>query len=1120
MTLMTNNRSREPYLDFSAPAEVVRVVVEGERLNAGHLFNPAFATETALIDPLPHQRLAVYDHMLPQARLRFLLADDAGAGKTIMAGLYIREMLTRRLVRRVLIVPPAGLVGNWEREMRTLFSLPFRVVVGSEARNGNPFLGSESNLLVVSVDTLAGERMFGRLQESSVEPYDLVIFDEAHKLAADREPDFSIRKTDRYRLAEALSGIVGDDERWQLPWSAHHLLLLTATPHMGKDYPYYCLWRLLEPEALATYDAFHAYPADARRRHFIRRVKEEMIGFDERQLYPERISDTLSYELTQGDRSEQQLYDETTSYIETYYNRARILNRSAARFAMSIFQRRLASSTFALFLSLKRREEKLSRLIEDIESGRLTFEELHARQRRLPANDTLDQKTADEESPEDDREENEVVEDEGLGGVVATSLTELKAEHAQVQRLHQLAEVVYKRGDESKFEKLREVISEPQYRDEKMLIFTEHRDTLTFLVRRLEGLGLTGQVAAIHGGLDYRERDEQVAFFKQPAAEGGAKYLVATDAAGEGINLQFCWLMINYDVPWNPARLEQRMGRIHRYGQKHDPVIILNLVAGKTREGKVLHVLLAKLERIRKELGSGKVFDIVGRLFEGVSIRTYMEQATTDAGAIEAAHQIEGKLTIEQVRAIEARDRMIYGDGGDVRAQLPQLKGRLEYEELRRLLPGYVRRFIESAAPLLQLGIEGDLDRTFTFRPLVVGALDPFAPALEQYAPETRERLTVYRPTRDEPALFLRPGEALFERLRAAICARYGDNALKGGVFVDPMAEQPYMVHLALVTLERRADLTLRPLAQPDVLEYRLVGVRQQIDGSLEECPVEYLLLLRGAEKLPANAIPVAATGQAAREQARDYLLNHVATTMAYQRRRALEETIPERIRFLERGYEFQETELAAARARYREKANAGDARAKGELTRIKERQRLLVRQRDEALAVVRREPELVAPGVMTFIAHALVVPSSDPDDRERYDADVEAIAVRVALAYEESFAATVKDVSTPPRARLAGLENYPGFDLYSRRPDQGERCIEVKGRAGVGEIEMKENEWAKACNLGDRYWLYVVFNCASPTPQLHRVQNPFRKLLAREKGGVIISSQQVREVAESEMPS
>jgi len=1116
-TIWTSSPNVEPYLDFSTSAEVVRVVVEGERLGAGHLFNPAFATETALIDALPHQRIAVYDHLLGQTRLRFLLADDAGAGKTIMSGLYIREMLTRRLIRRVLIVPPAGLVGNWERELRVLFSLPFRVVGGSEARNGNPFAGADSDLLIVSVDTLAGERMFGRLQEPATEPYDLVIFDEAHKLAADREPDYSIRKTDRYRLGEALSGIVADDARWQLPWSAHHLLLLTATPHMGKDFPYYLLWRLLEPEALATYDAFNAYPTDVRRRHFIRRVKEEMIGFDEQPLYPERISDTLSYDLTPGDQGEQQLYDETTAYIETYYNRARVLNRSAARLAMSIFQRRLASSTYALMLSFKRREEKLARLIADIESGRLTIEELHARQRRQPVVDTLDQKTADEERSEDGREENEIAEDEGLGGVAASDVTELQTERAKVQQLLELAEAVHQRGDESKFDKLREVIADPRYRDEKILIFTEHRDTLTFLVRRLEGLGLTGQVAFIHGGLDYRERDEQVAFFKQPLTEGGAKYMVATDAAGEGINLQFCWLMINYDVPWNPARLEQRMGRIHRYGQKHNPVIILNLVAGKTREGKVLHVLLAKLERIRRELGSGKVFDIVGRLFEGVSIRAYMEQATTDAGAEAAANQIEGKLTIEQVRAIDARDRAIYGDAGDVRAQLSRLKSRLEREDLRRLLPGYVRRFVEMAAPLLNLGIEGDLDRSFALRPLATGALDPFGPALEQYPPELRDRLTVYRLDKDAPALFLRPGEPLFERLRAAISARYGVEALKGGVFIDPNADQPYMVHLALVTVERAADPALRPLAQPEALEYRLVGLKQLASGAIEECQVEYLLLLRGVEKLPFSAIFFAATGQASREHARTYLRDHVATAMAAQRRQSLDATLADRIRFLERGYEFQETELAAARARYREKANAGDSRAKGELTRIKDRQRLLVHRREEALAVVRREPELILSGEVVFIGHALVAPSTDPEDRARYDADVEAIAVRVSTAYEESFRAVVKDVSTPPKARLAGLENFPGFDLYTRRPDNEERCIEVKGRAGVGEIEMKENEWAKACTLGDRYWLYVVFNCASPDPELHRVQNPFRKLIAREKGGVLISSQQICLAAEEE---
>src|SRR6266480_340287 len=301
-----------PTIDFMADPEAVRLVVEGERLTYGHLFNPTFATEISMIEPLPHQRIAVYDHMLKQPRMRFLLADDAGAGKTIMTGLYIREMLTRRLISRVLIVPPAGLVGNWEHEMRNLFNLPFCIVASSNAKSGNPFIGPESDLLIVSVDTLRGDSLFARLQEPDVTPYDLVVFDEAHKLAADREADFRVRKTDRYRLAETLAGIPNEDPRWELSWSCHHLLLLTATPHMGKDFPYYCLWRLLEPDALSTIDAFNAYPMDARRHHFIRRTKEELVYFDERPIYPPRISDTLGYNLTQGEGSEQELYDATT----------------------------------------------------------------------------------------------------------------------------------------------------------------------------------------------------------------------------------------------------------------------------------------------------------------------------------------------------------------------------------------------------------------------------------------------------------------------------------------------------------------------------------------------------------------------------------------------------------------------------------------------------------------------------------------------------------------------------------------------------------------------------------------------------------------------------------------
>src|SRR6202165_5582349 len=390
-----------PPIDFSADPQIVRTVVEGERLTYGHLFNPAFAAEISRIDPLPHQRLAVYDHMLKQTRLRFLLADDAGAGKTIMTGLYIREMLTRRLISRVLIVPPAGLVGNWEHELRSLFNLPFRIIAGGDARSGNPFTGPRSDLLIVSVDTLAGERMFSRLQEAEVLPYDLVVFDEAHKLAANREADLRVRRTGRYKLAEALAGLANEneDEERRLSWSCHHLLLLTATPHMGKDFPYYCLWKLLEPAVLTTIDAFNAYPQEARTRHFIRRTKEELVYLDGRPIYPMRITDTLSYKLTQGDVSEQALYDAATQYIATSYNRARLLNRSAARLAMSVFQRRLASSTYALLRSFERRAAKLEKLIEDMRAGRLNAAQLELAQRALGDElvDAFDDKTADEE---------------------------------------------------------------------------------------------------------------------------------------------------------------------------------------------------------------------------------------------------------------------------------------------------------------------------------------------------------------------------------------------------------------------------------------------------------------------------------------------------------------------------------------------------------------------------------------------------------------------------------------------------------------------------------------------------------------------------------------------------
>lgn len=1095
-----------PDLDFSSPSDTILTLVEAYRLAFGHQFNPAFATEISLIDPLPHQRVAVYDHMLPQPRLRFLLADDAGAGKTIMAGLYIREMLARRLIHRILIVPPAGLVGNWESEMRKLFGLHFQIITGADARDNNPFTDQSSDKAIVSMDTLAGERTFARLQEPQVQPYDLVIFDEAHKLAADREPDFRVRKTERYRLAEALSGAnlaQGDhDGRWKLSWAAQHLILLTATPHMGKDYPYYCLWRLLEPEALSTYDAFSAYPPDARARHFIRRTKEEMVRYDGSPIYPTRISDTLSYELSKGPVSEQALYDLATAYIEYYYNRARILNRSAARLAMSIFQRRLASSTYAMICSLERRLERLKSLINDIRSGKITPQQLQARQRKLDSevHDILTEMTADEESVSDGQEEHEKNEELALAGVVATSLAELEAESQQVKQLLDLAQKVYDQGHESKFEKLLEVLWDPKFRDEKLIIFTEHRDTLTFLVRRLEGMGYTGQVVQIHGGMDYQQREEAVEAFRKPIEEGGARYLIATDAAGEGINLQVCWLMVNYDIPWNPARLEQRMGRIHRYGQKHDPVFIINLVAGKTREGKVMYTLLDKLERIRKELHSDKVFDVVGRLFENVSLRDYFEQAITEEGASKAVSVIEGQLTAEQVKAIQEREQRLFGDGGDVKRLLPQLQKDLELETYRRLLPGYVRNFCEHAFPLLDLGVDGDLNTVFSLYPLVPGALDPLWPLLESYPPEQRNRFTFYRQSNDAPAIFLHPGEPCFDRVLAMITSRFARQAVAGGVFVDPTTAEPYLFHLAEISLIRKADPELPALAQEETIETRLVALREEADGQIEPCPIESLLLLRGAKGIPPQSLSLASTAHSRLPSVSAYLTQQVLTPILDQHRLELTRNLPERESFIKKGYAYQEAELATARARLTEKANAGDPNAKGELTRIKQRQRLIANQRDKALLTLRREPELISIGTTTWLAHALVVPTSDPVEIQHRDEQIEAIAMRVAMAYEQARGAEVKDVHTPELARAAGLGDYPGFDLLSISPDGNERAIEVKGRAYSGDIVVSENEWAAACNHRDKYWLCIVFDCATSAPRAGWIQDPFTVLLTLAK--------------------
>ncbi len=1089
-------------LDFAGDPEAVLAVADALRLSFGRQFNPAFAIETSRIHPLLHQRFAVYERMLKQDPLRFLLADDAGAGKTIMTGLYVREMMSRERLDRVLIVPPAGLVGNWRRELWNLFRLDFRIVDGADAGADNPFRGSGGDRVIVSLDTLAGDKMFDVLRRAD-RGYDLIVFDEAHKLSV-HERGNRVDRTRRYQLAEALAVGASPEGRFGgLDWTARHLLLLTATPHMGKSLPYAWLWRLLDAEAFGAVEAVRRASRSTRGRHFLRRTKEEMTGLDGGPLYPPRECDTFSYRLSGGEDGEQDLYERTTRYLDECYGRA-LDNRPAVELAKTVFQRRLASSTWALLRSFERRIEKLTRTAEAIENGELTAELLLQRQRRLSERhrrDYFDDAAADDDMAADGwAEGNEAYEDAVLGAVTVVGAEELRREAEQVEDLAGQARQLIASGTETKFEQLRHVLEDPDCKNEKWLIFSEHRDTVDHLVRRLEGLGYRGHTAQIHGGMDWRERERQVAAFRRP---NGARYMVATDAAGEGINLQFCRLMVNYDIPWNPARLEQRMGRIHRYGQQSE-VRIFNLVAGSTREGRVLRVLLDKLEAIREELSSDKVFDVVGRLFEGESLTRFMARATSDEGERRAVERVEQAVDASRVKRIDERDADVYGvpeaavTGEDLRPEV-------EREGYLHLLPAHVRRLVERGARLLDLEIKGDLDDRFALAPARRGALDRLLPAFDVHPADARERLTTRRPQDDEKGIWLHPGEPLFDALCEEIRTRFRNDALRGAIFVDSIAEEPYLLHLAEIWIEQEEAATGRSPGRRGmarrVVERRLVALRQQADEPPEQCPVERVLLLAPTGLAPGMA-PLAPRALDLRAQAGAHL-GVLLEDLTKDLRGEREADLPERRRRAAVGFDLRASELASLRSKLA-RSGRDPADGKGEeLEAVKAEQKRLSNERRLALERIEEEPRRILPGGHRFLLHALVVRPEDAGSAagaERLDVAVEELAVRTAADRERARKATVQDVSKPVLARAAGLPDWPGFDLLSTLPNGDRRCIEVKGRAGRAGVPIQANEWAQACKLRGRYWLYVVLDCAGPAPELLRIRDPFHKLLASER--------------------
>src|ERR1044072_4944565 len=618
---------------FDGDGALFRLVSEAHRIRLAHLFDPVLAVHTSLVDPLPHQITAVYESMLPRQPLRFLLADDPGAGKTIMAGLLMKELIARGDLQRCLVVCPGSLVEQWQDELSRPSPLPFETPTNDKleaARTGNWFL--ETNLVIARLDKLSRDEDVQRKLQAPDCRWDLVVCDEAHKLSATFFGG-EVKYTKRYRLGQILSGLT------------RHFLLMTATPHNGKEEDFQLFMALLDGDRFEGRfrDGVHAADVSDLMR---RMVKENLLKFDGRPLFPERIAYTVPYKLSPA---EAQLYQEVTDYVREECTRAEKLQNDkragSVGFALTILQRRLASSPEAIYQSLRRRRERLESRLREVQLLQRGAEVGAALGAVIPAFYPDDFEDL-EDAPGD---ELEAAEEEGVDQATAARTTvELHAELGTLRRLEGLALAVRRSGTDKKWRELAGLlhgiftpagiageisegatpydqvpppVASPR---QKLVIFTEHRDTLAYLEQRITPLlGRREAVVSIHGGMGREQRAKAQESFKHDPA---VQVLVATDAAGEGINLQRAHLMVNYDLPWNPNRIEQRFGRIHRIGQT-EVCHLWNLVAEETREGDVYQTLLEKLEQARQSLG-GQVFDVLGKLqFEGRSLRDLLIEA-------------------------------------------------------------------------------------------------------------------------------------------------------------------------------------------------------------------------------------------------------------------------------------------------------------------------------------------------------------------------------------------------------------------------------------------------------------------------------------------------------------
>lgn len=1029
-----------------------RLAAEATRIRLAYTYDPQFAVSLARIDPLPHQLEAVYYYMLRQPRLRFLLADDPGAGKTIMVGLLLKELKLRGVISRILIVAPANLVPQWQREMAEKFDEIFEPVDRAALATRGSRAWEIVDQCVTSLDFAWRPDALESLARA--QRWDLVVFDEAHKLAAYRRGS-KLTRTRRYRLGEVLSD------------HTEHLLLATATPHKGDPENFRLLLQLIDPDLFADTEILARAVQRQENPIFLRRLKEDMTDFDGKPLFPPRYVTTMGVELTEP---EQVLYEAVTQYVADNFNRALAEDNRNVTFALIILQRRLASSVRAIRRSLEHRRDRLTALRDDIIANPDLLEA--AQRGEEPDDDTLD------DAPEIERWE---AEERALRYTLARNLDELEAEITILSDLAIQALAVEQAGPERKLNELRQVMEQQDlfHSDERLLIFTESKDTLDYLVENLTGWGLS--VTWIDGSMSPQERYQAERIFAEEK-----QVMVATEAAGEGINLQFCHLMINYDLPWNPTRLEQRMGRIHRYGQKYE-VYIYNLVATSTREGMVLHALLNKLERMREGLGHEQVFDVVDQLLEGESLERLMRDALAKRLTFEEVRErVLARLDQNQVQHLQAATLA----GLATRyVDLTRLQADRQRAAEARLIPAYIRAFFTQALETLAPNRLEKRDDGFWRIPYVPAAIRDIPEPLRRRYGQPLESYPALTFDKDDLAehshlTFIGPGHALFEAVMHHILGRFGPELARGALLTDPAGQAEGLLWLLVGKVE---DGLGRVAGQ------RLFAIYQPLAGDewREVSPARLL----DFEPVPeSSALPESYNQLLQPDSVIEWSLDHVLDPYLadLQTRRQGETDI---IRdYLRRSFDVLIARSQGKLMEYEQKATRG---ADMSLSLQEERRHLddLRRRQTTRLADAERAAVLSL-GAPEVVGVAAIMPAAVLDDEARRPGEtamrrsdeVEHAAMDFAMAYEQDRGWDVDDVHTEAR----------GYDLLSRGPNDQIRYIEVKGRAGTGAVELSANEWLKAEQLGEDYWLYIVTE-AIQSPLLHLVQDPAHRLPREE---------------------